>query len=94
MIQVIKISDEGGGIPRSHMNKIWSYLFTTAPTDTLDRFVISDSNSSDFNVSSPMSGLGYGLPISRNYARHLGGDLVVMSMEGFGTDGYVYLSRI
>ncbi|CAE7461597.1 PDK [Symbiodinium microadriaticum] len=92
--EVIKISDEGGGIRRSHMKKIWSYLFTTAPTDTLDRFVISETNSSDFNVSSPMAGLGYGLPISRNYARHLGGDLVVMSMEGFGTDGYVYLSRI
>ena len=27
---VIKISDEGGGIPRSHMPRIWSYLFTTA----------------------------------------------------------------
>lgn len=27
---VIKVSDEGGGIPRSHMKRIWSYLFTTA----------------------------------------------------------------
>ena len=27
---VIKISDEGGGIKRSHMPRIWSYLFTTA----------------------------------------------------------------
>jgi pyruvate dehydrogenase kinase 2/3/4 len=27
---VIKVSDEGGGIPRSHMSRIWSYLFTTA----------------------------------------------------------------
>jgi pyruvate dehydrogenase kinase 2/3/4 len=26
---VIKVSDEGGGIPRSNMKKIWSYLFTT-----------------------------------------------------------------
>ena len=28
---VIKISDEGGGIARSHLPRIWSYLFTTAP---------------------------------------------------------------
>lgn len=27
---VIKVSDEGGGIPRSHIMRIWSYLFTTA----------------------------------------------------------------
>lgn len=27
---VIKVSDEGGGIPRSNIKKIWSYLFTTA----------------------------------------------------------------
>lgn len=27
---VIKVSDEGGGIRRSNMNRIWSYLYTTA----------------------------------------------------------------
>ena len=27
---VIKVSDEGGGIARSHIMRIWSYLFTTA----------------------------------------------------------------
>jgi pyruvate dehydrogenase kinase 2/3/4 len=26
---VIKVSDEGGGISRSNMTRIWSYLFTT-----------------------------------------------------------------
>ena len=26
----IKVSDEGGGIPRSNMKNVWSYLFTTA----------------------------------------------------------------
>jgi pyruvate dehydrogenase kinase 2/3/4 len=31
---VIKVSDEGGGIPRSNMKKIWSYLFTTASIAT------------------------------------------------------------
>jgi len=90
---VIKVSDEGGGIPRSHMKKIWSYLFTTADSANAQDFVISD-DTSDFNVSSPLAGLGYGLPIARNYARHLGGDLAVMSMEGYGTDSFVYLARI
>lgn len=33
---VIKVSDEGGGIRRSNMNRIWSYLFTTADPKVLE----------------------------------------------------------
>ena len=33
---VFKISDEGGGIKRSNMRRIWSYLFTTADPSVLD----------------------------------------------------------
>ena len=29
----IKVSDQGGGIPRSAMPRIWSYLYTTAAID-------------------------------------------------------------
>lgn len=46
------------------------------------------------SVDSPLAGLGYGLPISRNYARVFGGDLIVMSMEGYGTDSFIYLPRL
>ena len=40
------------------------------------------------------TGLGYGLPISRAYARYWGGDMSIMSMEGYGTDAFVHLSRL
>ena len=77
------------------MNKIWSYLFTTADPSILDRMLDSTMDEAkDFDTSSPLAGLGYGLPISRNYARYFGGDLTIMSMEGYGTDSFIYLPRL
>ena len=98
---VIKVSDEGGGIARSHMPRIWSYLFTTADPAIQKGFVDGGSEDgsaggggSAFGTQSPLAGLGFGLPISRNYARYFGGDMTMMSMEGYGTDAFVHLSRL
>ncbi|XP_020395834.1 pyruvate dehydrogenase (lipoamide) kinase 1 isoform X2 [Zea mays] len=81
----IKISDEGGGIPRSGLSRIFTYLYSTAenPPD-LD----------GHNEGVTMAGYGYGIPISRLYARYFGGDLQIISMEGYGTDAYLHLSRL
>ncbi|KAF1811199.1 alpha-ketoacid dehydrogenase kinase [Eremomyces bilateralis CBS 781.70] len=85
----IKISDEGGGIPRSSIPLVWTYMYTTVDqTPNLD----PDFNKSDFKA--PMAGFGYGLPISRLYARYFGGDLKLISMEGYGTDVYLHLNRL
>ncbi|ODV90251.1 hypothetical protein CANCADRAFT_104124 [Tortispora caseinolytica NRRL Y-17796] len=85
----IKISDEGGGIPRSAIPYVWTYMYTTVEsTPDLD----PDFNKSDFKA--PMAGFGYGLPISRLYARYFGGDLRLISMEGYGTDAYLHLNRL
>ncbi|CAA6663618.1 unnamed protein product [Spirodela intermedia] len=82
----IKISDEGGGIPRSGLPKIFTYLYSTAK-DPVDE----DSNTGSSVI---MAGYGCGLPISRLYARYFGGDLQIISMEGYGTDAYLHLSRL
>jgi len=55
----IKISDEGGGIPRSAIPLIWTYMYTTMEGQGLDQ----NFNDSDFKA--PMAGFGYGLPLSR-----------------------------
>nr|AFK36696.1 unknown [Lotus japonicus] len=84
----IKVSDEGGGIPRSGLPKIFTYLYSTArnPLDEHEDLGLGD------NVT--MAGYGYGIPISRLYARYFGGDLQIISMEGYGTDAYLHLSRL
>ncbi|KAL7899014.1 mitochondrial branched-chain alpha-ketoacid dehydrogenase kinase domain-containing protein [Trichoderma sp. SZMC 28014] len=85
----IKISDEGGGIARSAIPLVWTYMYTTVDrTPNLD----PDFDKSDFKA--PMAGFGYGLPISRLYARYFGGDLKLISMEGYGTDVYLHLNRL
>jgi len=84
----IKISDEGGGIPRSAIPLIWTYMYTTMESKGIDQ----DFQASDFQA--PMAGFGYGLPLSRLYARYFGGDLRLISMDGFGTDVYIHLNRL
>ncbi|KAJ6583156.1 mitochondrial branched-chain alpha-ketoacid dehydrogenase kinase-domain-containing protein [Mycena vulgaris] len=84
----IKISDEGGGIPRSAIPLIWTYMYTTMEGQAIDQ----DFHASDFKA--PMAGFGYGLPLSRLYARYFGGDLRLIAMDGFGTDVYIHLNRL
>jgi len=84
----IKISDEGGGIARSAIPLIWTYTYTTMEGQHIDQ----DFQASDFHA--PMAGFGYGLPLSRLYARYFGGDLRLISMDGFGTDVYIHLNRL
>jgi pyruvate dehydrogenase kinase 2/3/4 len=88
---VIKVADIGGGIPRSNMKKIWSYLFTTADPKIQKDFIGAKDHDPN---NSPLAGLGFGLPISRSYARYFNGELTIMSMEGWGTDAYVHLARL
>jgi len=55
----VKISDEGGGIPRSAIPLIWTYMYTTMEGQAIDQ----NFHASDFKA--PMAGFGYGLPLSR-----------------------------
>ncbi|KAM3955442.1 pyruvate dehydrogenase kinase [Aphomia sociella] len=79
----VKMSDRGGGIPRSVSDLLFKYMYSTAPQPSK-----SDSH------TVPLAGYGYGLPISRLYARYFHGDLLLMSCEGHGTDAVIYLKAL
>lgn len=89
----IKISDEGGGFRRSEMKRVWSYLFTTARLPAAKLFSMEERVDRT-NRPDPIAGFGYGLPLSRLYARYWGGELGLSSMEGYGTDAYLHLSKL
>lgn len=99
-----KISDEGGGIARSRMDNIWKFMYSTykrSPWRTLARS--EDRPEAGDSASNPLqrpprhgviAGYGVGLSLSRLYAQYFGGDLKIMSVDGFGTDVYLHLSRL
>ncbi|KAK4383295.1 [Pyruvate dehydrogenase (acetyl-transferring)] kinase, mitochondrial [Sesamum angolense] len=53
----------GGGIPRSGLPRIFTYLYSTAKNP------LDEQPDIDLGTATTMAGYGYGLPISRLYAR-------------------------
>ena len=103
----IKISDEGGGIKRRTMPRIWSYQYSTAPyvvppsscavtgsSAMLDAAGYAEEDIEFITFRQNFFGGGFGLPIARVFARYFGGELKVFSVEGFGTDAFVYIPHL
>uniref|UniRef100_A0A8C9U220 Protein-serine/threonine kinase n=1 Tax=Scleropages formosus TaxID=113540 RepID=A0A8C9U220_SCLFO len=79
----IKMSDRGGGVPFRKTERLFSYMYSTAPAPHIGH-----------HQRAPLAGFGYGLPISRLYARYFQGDLQLYSMEGLGTDAIIHLKAL
>eukprot|EP00931_Biecheleriopsis_adriatica_P113146 TRINITY_DN880_c0_g1_i1.p1 TRINITY_DN880_c0_g1~~TRINITY_DN880_c0_g1_i1.p1 ORF type:complete len:462 (+),score=73.75 TRINITY_DN880_c0_g1_i1:29-1387(+) len=80
----IRVSDRARGIPFDVGEKVWSYLYTTAKKDPVK----------SGEQATSLAGYGVGLPLSRLYARYLGGSLNLVSLPGYGASADLFLTRV
>ena len=83
---IIRITDFGGGFPRDNIDKVFNYAYTTT------KQIISDNPY--FTPQVILSGLGYGLPLSRLYCKYFKGDLQLIPYEGIGTDALIFINHL
>ncbi|XP_006860688.1 PREDICTED: Pyruvate dehydrogenase (acetyl-transferring) kinase isozyme 1, mitochondrial-like [Chrysochloris asiatica] len=79
----VKMSDRGGGVPLRKIDRLFNYMYSTAPRPCVET-----------SRAVPLAGFGYGLPISRLYAQYFQGDLKLYSLEGYGTDAVIYIKAL
>lgn len=114
---VIRISDQGGGIPRDIMPFLWSFnkgprsaarLQNLKNVPTLAATMqevqqstsqkpsekVRDSSLSTLATRAPNLRLGMGLPMSRVYAEYWAGGLELHSLEGYGVDAFLQISKL
>ena len=72
------------GIQTKDMSKIFNYSFSTSEYKKTNIY-------NDFSLNSPISGFGYGLPISKIYLEYFGGKIEICSNWPIGTDTYIIL---
>jgi len=121
---VIRISDQGGGIPRDMIPYLWS--FNKGPKNaarlrnlervpkmaaTVNELQSSsvcqgisendalpekrrDSSLGSLSSRPPNLRLGMGLPMSRVYAEYWAGSLELHSLEGYGVDAFLQISKL
>ena len=121
---VIRISDQGGGIPRDILPFLWSFnkgprralrlrnlekvptLAATMQelqephaknvngTDGRARSRPGDSSLTSLSSRPPELRVGMGLPMSRVYAEYWAGSLELHSLEGYGVDAFLQISKL
>lgn len=112
---VIRISDQGGGVPRDILPYLWSFNKgprrrqrleslgqVPALAANMKEVQISgasgtrsrDSSLSQLSIRHPKMRLGMGLPMSRVYAEFWAGGLEMHSLEGYGVDAFLQISKL
>ncbi|CAF2571800.1 unnamed protein product [Rotaria sp. Silwood2] len=93
---VFRIKDRGGGMPRSLLDKVFDYHFSSSHSaDNAGSLSYTDFESHLYDQlvtrdnTNKISGYGFGVPTSRAYCEYLNGSLTIETMYGIGTDVYV-----
>jgi len=92
----LKVSDQGGGMKPEKLKELWRYGATSAnDSDSLTgggRW--TGYGSSRKTSCRSVAGYGFGLPLSRVYAKYFGGGMVIQSMHGYGSDVYLNINHL
>ncbi|KAJ5524527.1 hypothetical protein N7494_011177 [Penicillium frequentans] len=114
---IMRISDQGGGIPREILPYLWSFSKgprTQTRLENLGRVPAMAATMQELKVSGrktepvgyhegsldsltsrpPNLRLGMGLPMSRVYAEYWAGSLELHSLEGYGVDAFLQISKL
>lgn len=114
---IIRISDQGGGIPRDILPFLWSFGKGPRGTSRMNNLrkvpeleakmqevqhpqlekvkgKVRDSSLSTLASRPPALRLGMGLPMSRVYAEYWAGGLELHSLEGYGVDAFLQISKL
>ncbi|KAI8067861.1 hypothetical protein BC940DRAFT_300626 [Gongronella butleri] len=100
-----RISDQGGGISPGKYERLWSYQarahdgdFDDVDVQHLPKMPVTMAQrikqQEPVAATKEPTALGIGLILSRIYAEYWGGELQIISMDGFGTDAYVRIPRL
>ncbi len=87
---VVRLRDRGGGIAPEIEEKIFNYAFTSVKKKNNDNNVIDDHHQdldrmdNGLSFDTAIAGMGYGLPLSRQYLEMFGGSLEIQSYYGWG----------
>ncbi|KAL2863309.1 protein kinase PKP2 [Aspergillus lucknowensis] len=116
---IIRVSDQGGGIPREILPYLWSFnkgphsklrlenlgqvpamaatlqeLSVSKETKHADKETFREGSLDTLTSRLPDLRLGIGLPMSRVYAEYWAGSLELHSLEGYGVDAFLQISKL
>jgi hypothetical protein len=116
---IMRISDQGGGVPREVLPYLWSFnkgphtetrlenlgqvpamaatmqeLIVPIDRKHADKETYRESSLSSLTSRPPNLRLGMGLPMSRVYAEYWAGSLELHSLEGYGVDAFLQISKL
>ncbi|KAJ2963848.1 hypothetical protein NQZ79_g1089 [Umbelopsis isabellina] len=96
---LLRISDQGGGMTPETYRDMWSFTSEKRfekfkETPKMEARITEEEGEPWSWQGQEDQRLGIGLPMSKVYSEYWGGELKIMTMEGFGTEAYLRIPRL